>query len=291
MLFCIIGMLFISTNLYAASGDFIVNGNLGVGTTDPTFGGKTVSKLSIVGTTGLAIGSSATLPALAINPNANASWNMYDFVNGGWNLGIIQSSAKVGIGTPSPAAKLPVVSESDGYFTYSDVGFQIFNAEATTGNPVRLGSAYSRPALYRNGPLDINTEGNPLYINSNVGIGNAAPAYKLDVAGDIRAAGTIRGNVTGNVTGNATTATNADTIDNKHITVVASGSYTGSDVSVPLLHYIVSVYGAGRSTEQSYNPIANNNTWFIVQSKSGVNDYLRITAGGDTVYYSVYAID
>ncbi len=93
------------------SNAYYTSGNVGIGTTDPSFGGKVGSKLSILtttGITGLAIGSGATQPAFAVNPFSDGSWNMYDYAAGSWTAGITQKSGNVGIGTTSPNAKLQV---------------------------------------------------------------------------------------------------------------------------------------------------------------------------------------
>lgn len=85
-------------------------GTVGIGMADPTFDLRVGSKLSIVtpaGGTGLAIGTSATQPSFAINPNSNGSWSMFDHV-GSWTAGISQSGGNVGIGVQNPNAKLQI---------------------------------------------------------------------------------------------------------------------------------------------------------------------------------------
>jgi len=88
-------------------------GGIGVGTTDPSFGGVVASKLSIAqtdGSTGLTVAGASGLPRFALNGNGAGSWTMYDYGTGSWTAGITQKGGRVGIGTTSPANALHVSS-------------------------------------------------------------------------------------------------------------------------------------------------------------------------------------
>lgn len=135
-------------------------GNVGIGTTNPN------SLLRVEGDVAGALFKDTSNFSYYVDPGGATSAAL---------------AGNVGIGTASPGSRLHVVSEADAYFTYTDTGFQIYNSEATTGNPIRLGSAYNRSALYRNGDLDINLEGNRLYVNANVGINTSTPTTEMEI--------------------------------------------------------------------------------------------------------------
>ena len=88
------------------------NGDIGIGTADPTEGGIVGSKFTIrldpSLSTGLAIMRSNGERGFAINPIYDGSWRAYDGVGGQWNEGITQSGGNVGIGETNPTAKLDV---------------------------------------------------------------------------------------------------------------------------------------------------------------------------------------
>jgi hypothetical protein len=99
------------------------SGNVGIGTTDPSTGGKVASKFTVSqadGLTGLAIGNGTT-PRLAINGNIDGSWTAYDYAAGNWVAGITQGSGNVGIGTAFPTATLEVNGKAkfDGLVTFA----------------------------------------------------------------------------------------------------------------------------------------------------------------------------
>lgn len=105
-------------------------------------------------------------------------------------------NGNIGIGTSSPDARLHVNGDSlfsgflfgsnlsEGYAQITSSGINIHNAEGTGGNPVRLGSAYFSPGLYRNGDLTLRTDssGDIILItegSGSVGIGTTNPSQTL----------------------------------------------------------------------------------------------------------------
>lgn len=131
----------------------------------------------------------------------------------------------VGIGTTSPSWKLHVSHSSGGDATYSG-GILIENTSTTAGEPnIGFKNAGMGSNLWFVGPnqdtdmnfaygtthSDANTK-MTITSGGNVGIGTTAPAYALDVSGDVRATGTFRGSLTGNAS-TATTLATARTIN------------------------------------------------------------------------------
>ena len=107
----------------------------------------------------------------------------------------ITSAGNVGIGTTAPTKKLHVVGDS--YIEASGTG-QTLLLERAGGQPtIKAGTT-------QNGHLILDSNAGHIYLNNyvnknvliatgggNVGIGTTAPAYKLDVSGDIRATGEV----------------------------------------------------------------------------------------------------
>lgn len=179
------------------------DGNVGIGTSDPT------SQMS--GTSGIGI-YHASYPAVGFK-NSTTSWLWYGegatFKMWNASAGDIltgTSGGRIGIGTTSPGAKLHVVAGSSSdtslildhgsstyrtYFGFDGTGNYIeTNGGTTATQKLRLqvfnGSAYTQ--LF----VDGGNERIYTSANANVGIGTTNPGYKLEISGSSLTTGAIR---------------------------------------------------------------------------------------------------
>ena len=114
--------------------------NIGVGTADPTMGGLTASRFTIMQAddrTAFAIGNSSGMPRFGLNPNSNGSWTLYDFAAGAWTPGITQMGGRVGIGTVSPGAALEVNGTAQ-----FDGSINLVSVPVPQSSEVALGNAF-----------------------------------------------------------------------------------------------------------------------------------------------------
>jgi hypothetical protein len=212
----------------------------------------------------------------------------HDFAFGCYNTGQLDnilylknSNGYVGIGTGSPAYKFDVAS-GDGAVR---IGPNSYSRDLLLGGwGTGTGEAWVRAS---NGNLHLdNKSGYHTYLNhyqagnvfmvagasqGSVGIGNASPAYKLDVTGTGRFTGQITGNLTGNVTGNADTATTAGSATNAtNATYIGVAANSANATRYP-------IFATGTSgnlqpladAELTYNPSTNTLTTTAVRSTGG----------------------
>jgi hypothetical protein len=170
------------------------DGNVGIGTSTPT------QKLDVQG------GQVNASGGLCIAGDCKTAWSQ---VSGGpspWvtsGSSVYYNSGNVGVGTDSPASKLFVGSGTpaagtlpglnvalggDSYVSASNGTINTFVGADT--------SSYGIIGTLSNHPLGLranNILAMTVLPNGNVGVGTAAPATKLDVAGNLNATGTITG--------------------------------------------------------------------------------------------------
>ena len=179
-----IGMLLIGLNLYAADGDLIVQGNLGVGTTSPAVKVSAVAGASnswVADFYGLAtsnilrIGNFNGYPTIGANNNAGTQWTDLS-INFVGNTLFATSSGNIGIGTASPISKVNVRTGTDENLVvrpYSDFGTGF---EGMLIHSINDGNSAHKV---------VGIEGSKVLINAgtfgNVGIGTSAPANILAV--------------------------------------------------------------------------------------------------------------
>ncbi|MEM5829866.1 MAG: hypothetical protein QXU15_03930, partial [Candidatus Aenigmatarchaeota archaeon] len=190
------------------AGNMYVSGNVGIGTTTPTaklhvYLDSTVSnphlRLQETGSGDYArlqfdtSGNSNFWHIAGMTDATHANSRLNFYYNGVGNIMSITGEGNVGIGTTAPGAKLeisgsnPLLRFSAGTNPYiqSDYPFYFL----TTGNAaqgIKIGNLVVWDSYANNAPT------NGAIIQGNVGIGTTAPAYKLDVAGDVRSTGSVR---------------------------------------------------------------------------------------------------
>ena len=150
-------------------------GNVGIGQTNPA------AKLDVTGS----INSTGTVngTGLCISGDCRASWAAVAASNGwtinGNDLYKTITGGNVGIGTTAPGHKLTV--------TGGNLAVESGNIYLAAGNYLQFNygvdNNYSIKKSSTN--LAFNTGGNFEFDTGNVGIGNTAPAYKLDVTGGL----------------------------------------------------------------------------------------------------------
>lgn len=196
-----------------------VSGNVGIGTTSPSDPLHVVGNMRFTGTL-----QEGTVPWARISgaPATATRWPTWEEVtdkpstfapsshthsylplSGGTLTGNLYttSSARIGIGTSTAPAYGSIHIAPDGVANGLCIG--------STSNTFRLYQASNIAYITRGG---VNERGIAINATGDVGIGTTAPAYKLDVSGDVRATGTFRGSLTGNAS-TATTLATARTIN------------------------------------------------------------------------------
>lgn len=224
----IAGLFFMVSNLYAGSGDLIVNGKLGVGTTSPAANRKVdvhapsahVQIKSTTGTNAVTLNFNNTGGDFFIGRESSAGNTTFTgaeayesvlYSQGAYPLGLytngirriyLASTGNVGIGTTLPGSSRLKISGSNSYYqiyTVNDyVGGDLFTplvrfqtSDATNrGLWVDVYNAGGVGEYVRLGSLG-NVPLSLLPSGGNVGIGTTSPAYKLDVAGQIASNGQV----------------------------------------------------------------------------------------------------
>jgi len=133
--------------------------------------------------------------------DGTSNFRIYSYGAGSDVFSILRSNGKVGIGSTNPTARLYVVETANNAWALQVKGT---GTSANYGLEVNCSAGYALSSQ----PFKVDTpSGGPFFIdgNSNVGIGDGSPTYKLDVNGT--------GRFTGALTGTSATFSGLVTID------------------------------------------------------------------------------
>jgi len=226
-----VGYSYVSSQWTTTGQDlFRLNGNVGIGTSNPSakldvggtllvnptnqfvgvnrsapvtgaehFGVYAPTGNGIYGGMYISTGAYDGLPFYGYHTLSNVAWTYLDGQTGNWKLFnngeriTVQKDGNVGIGTTSPASKLDINAQ-DGLRIF---GYQPFLTltDANAGYArARVQCAYGDLNLFTESSLSGGSEF--LVIKNgtgNVGIGTATPSARLEVAGDLKVSGNIIG--------------------------------------------------------------------------------------------------
>ena len=177
------------------------SGNVGIGTASPAFPIDCVGTINSQvpnDTTGFRIYDTTNSRAWSLYPS---SGNLLLWSSTGGDKLVVTSGGNVGIGVAVPATALSVNGEitagvisgtptnavnaldSLGIGNWSSAGVQQFQIGSSSGTGTYFDQRVAGDMIFRSSG---NTERMRLLENGNFGIGVAAPAYKLDVSGNVR---------------------------------------------------------------------------------------------------------
>jgi hypothetical protein len=186
-------------------------GNVGIGTTTPTFAGGgglhintsgTDTRLHLTNTTTGVLSTDGFELALVGNDvyyDSKESAGTHIFYTAGTEKMRITSGGNVGIGTTSPATALQVNGTARATRINSTEGVVDFDA-ATGNNFISVSSG--NMSIANNGTVNVYVSG-----SGNVGIGTSTPIAKLDVEGDFQLLNANYNSYSSSVSGTTTLAT------------------------------------------------------------------------------------
>lgn len=183
----VIGSSWTTGMVAAPSNGLLVQGNVGIGTSNPAVSLDVVGSVQLTSTVRSGLGTSA-LPAHTFKTSTDTgmyapSAGLLGFSTSGSERVRIDSSGNVGVGTTSPTEKLSVAGNiystahiyAGNDSTFSWYGYNTRIQGNSSSNYINM----------------ITNNTSALYINSTggIGIGTTSPSYKLDVSGTIRGFG------------------------------------------------------------------------------------------------------
>ena len=157
------------------------DGNVGIGTTSPTYGKLSVSSGNF---DGVRIDTNSTYNAISIGGTGKFTIDAPGIAGGRF---IVLDNGNVGIGTTGPDTNLDVIGDSLTVGSESTYAFRVRGGGG--GKPITISSdgSYAYIQSWSGGPLQINNQGNNILLNAtsgNVGIGTTTPQKRLDAISD-----------------------------------------------------------------------------------------------------------
>jgi len=181
--------------LYAGTGNLIVDGNLGIGTTTPQYSLDAAGSIRVDNNTAASV---MYMQAPAVNSNAANYFKALDLYTGIYNIpaGVTDSGYRVGLGVEgfvndpnfggTLAYQYGVWARNGSYASGGTIqnSYGVYIDTVTQGTTT-FGNLYG---LYQDSPAAQN------YFAGNVGVGKTAPRYQVDVQGDVNVSGNFRVN-------------------------------------------------------------------------------------------------
>jgi hypothetical protein len=220
----------------------------------------------------------------AVPPNATAS--------------ITSSGGNVGIGTTAPNTPFQLLKDTNcngNTVEEACMGISVLSASGQT--KLALGASNAGGYSYLQSMQDQTSWTNRYLVlqprGGNVGIGTTAPAYKLDVAGDINLTGTLRQNGTAFSAGGQWTTSGTNIYNNNsgnvgigttspvyplHVSNAGNGNWLGLFNNGNTAVYFAHSGGYGAYIDAGSNATAS--TYALDVNKSGV-PYLYVTGNGN----------
>jgi hypothetical protein len=175
-------------------------GNVGIGTTNPSLGLLQLTKTS-GNNVNLVLEQSGVSTWDIRNSATSGNFGIYNGQLGTVSMAIDRANGYVGIGTTAPAKLLQVGGNVRGEVLIAGIDgssptLTLDHTATSSGRKYTLYSGGSSSGNFDIYDLTANAARLTISSTGNVGIGTTAPAYKLDVAGDVNVTGNFKVNGT-----------------------------------------------------------------------------------------------